>query len=192
MRLNAGVVAAFGMSLALWAVQGHAGDSLPGDIGGAFKLTNQHGDPRSEADPDSDAQLLFFGYVNCQEICSAALPAMADVSDILAERGLRVTPVLVTVDPERDRIDTMGGPLADLHPGFVGLTGTAEALQVAYDAYDVSFEEVFTDPEFGPVYSHGSFIYLLDPGGRVLTLLPPVLSPEHMATIVAANVAGAG
>lgn len=184
----AGAVGAMALFLAAHAF---AEDALPGDIGGPFALTDQFGATRTEADPQQRAQLLFFGYVNCQEICSAALPLMADVADLMSERGLPVTPVLVTVDPARDRVDTMGAPLAELHSDFVGLTGTEDALQVAYDAFSVSFEELFTDPEYGPVFSHGSFIYLLDAEGEVLTLLPPVLPPDHMAMIVEANLAGA-
>ena len=49
---------------------------LPFDLGGAFQLTDQSGTPRTEVDPDGRLQLLFFGYANCQQICSAALPLM--------------------------------------------------------------------------------------------------------------------
>ncbi len=41
------------------------------------------------------------------------------------------------------------------------------------------------DPEYGPVYAPGSFVYLLDAQGMVLTLFPPVLDAERAATIVA-------
>ncbi|MBC7156056.1 MAG: SCO family protein, partial [Rhodobacteraceae bacterium] len=43
----------------------------------------------------------------------------------------------------------------------------------------------FEDPEYGPVYAHGSHVYLLDPAGEVLTLLPPILGPARMAEIAA-------
>ena len=70
------------------------------------------------------------------------------------------------------------------HPEFVGLTGSPEALQTAYDAYSVEFEELFVDPFYGTVFSHGSFIYLLDGDGTVLTLLPPVLGPDMLGQII--------
>ena len=66
----------------------------------------------------------------------------------------------------------------------MGLTGTPEALSVAYDAYRVEFEHLFDDPEHGPIYSHGSFVYLLSPEGEVLTQVPPILPPEQVAGIV--------
>lgn len=157
---------------------------LTDDLGGAFQLTDNRGDIRTEVDPDGHHQLLFFGYANCQEICSAVFPTMASIVDIVTDQGGALRPVMVTVDPERDTVDTMSEALHAHHPAFVGLTGTPTELQVAYDAYSVEFEELFVDPFYGTVFSHGSFIYLLDGEGNVLTLLPPVLGPEMMAQII--------
>ncbi|SFR47159.1 SCO family protein [Litoreibacter janthinus] len=157
---------------------------LPFNLGGAFELTDQTGALRTQIDPAGHPQLLFFGYANCREICSAALPMMAQVADAVAEQGITVTPVMITVDPARDTVDTLGPALIQHHTGFVGLTGTPEQLQVAYDAFQIETEEVFFDPEFGPVYAHGSFLYLLDAQGKLLTLVPPVVTPEAAAGIV--------
>ncbi len=157
---------------------------LPFNLGGAFELTDQHGQTRSEAEPDGKHQLLFFGYANCREICSAVFPLMADMIDATRAKGVEISPVMITVDPARDTADAMGPILQDHHRDFIGLTGDAGALQVAYDAYQVETEEVFTDPEYGPVYAHGSFIYLLDGAGNFLTLIPPILGPEQAADIV--------
>jgi len=156
---------------------------FPVDIGGPYKLVNQYGDVRTEADPNGNAQLVFFGYANCLNICSAALPLMAQVVDVLAEDGIDVTPVMITVAPDQDRVETMGAPLADIHPDFIGLTGEQGALQSAYDAFAVEITPLFEDPEYGWIYAHGSFVHLLDANGETLTLLPPVLDVDQMAGI---------
>ncbi|MEM7469812.1 MAG: SCO family protein [Pseudomonadota bacterium] len=179
------------LSLAI-AAPALAETPLPFDLGGDFELTNQFGQTRTQADPDGKPQLLFFGYVNCQEICSAVFPMMGEVVDGLQAQGLDVTPVLITVDPARDQVDTMGEKLAEHHPDFVGLTGSAEALQVAYDAYSIETEEVFYDPEYGPVLAHGSFVYLLDGAGKFLTLVPPIVTPEQAAGIISKYVGETG
>lgn len=160
-------------------------DPLPFDLGGDYALTDQTGAPYTQADPQGRPQLLFFGYVNCQEICSAVFPMMADVVAEIEAQGMEITPVMITIDPVRDTVDTMGPKLAAFHPNFVGLTGTEAELQVAYDAYSIEKEEVFVDPEFGPVYAHGSFVYLLDAEGTFLTLVPPIVTPQQAAGIVA-------
>ncbi|MEM9523653.1 MAG: SCO family protein [Pseudomonadota bacterium] len=157
---------------------------LPFDLGGSFTLTDQNGVPRSEADPKGRMQLLFFGYANCQAICSVALPLMAEATDALAAQGVDMQPVMVTVDPERDTVETIGPALAKHHSDFVGLTGAPEELAPVYDLFSVAHEIVFEDPELGPVYAHGSHIYLMDDKGAVLTLLPPILSGDRVIEIV--------
>lgn len=162
------------------------GPVLPFDLklGGAFMLTDQTGAKRNEVNPDGYMQLLFFGYANCQAICSVALPLMADVVDDLAMRGLPLTPVMITVDPKRDTVAAMGPALKKHHLDFVGLTGRLPDLQTTYDLYAVEHKVVFTDPELGDIFAHGSHIYLLDAKGKFLTLLPPILSADRIVQII--------
>lgn len=161
-----------------------AGPPLPFELGGSYQLTDQYGNTRTQQDPEGHAQLLFFGYANCPNICSAALPTMADAVDLLAQEGIAVTPVMITVAPEQDRVETMGTPLAMIHSDFIGLTGDRAALAQAYDAFSVEIKPLFQDPEYGWIYSHGSFVHLLDGEGKTLTLLPPVLGAEETARIL--------
>lgn len=175
---------AMALAVCVAATAATSSEPLPFAMGGAFELTDQFGQTRTQADPKGQAQLLFFGYANCQNICSAALPVMAGVVDALAEDGIAVTPVMITVAPDQDRIETMGAPLAEIHPDFVGLTGEAAALQQAYDAFSVEIEPLFEDPEYGWIYAHGSFVHLMDADGAVLTLLPPILDIDQSASIV--------
>lgn len=165
---------------------------FPVDIGGPYELVDQFGDTRTQADPAGHAQLVFFGYANCLNICSAALPLMAQVVDVLAAEGITVTPVMITVAPDQDQVETMGAPLAEIHPDFIGLTGDTDALQVAYDAFSVEVEPLFQDPEYGWIYSHGSFVHLLDGDGETLTLLPPILDVDQAASIARTYVSADG
>lgn len=156
---------------------------LPFDVGGAFELVDQYGQTRSQMDPDGHGQLLFFGYANCPGICSSAMPMIADAVDGLGSAGIPVTPVMITVDPDRDQPGNMNAPLAAYHKDFIGLTGDETALQAAYDAFSVERELAYVDPEYGPVFTHGSFVYLLDERGEVLTLFPPVLDPGRVVEL---------
>lgn len=178
--------------LAFLAAPVAAQSPFPLAIGGPYELTNQNGEPYTQVDPDGRPQLLFFGYANCEQICSAALPMMADIADLVAEAGVDVTPVMITVDPKRDTVADIGPPLTYFHPDFVGLTGTPEELQVAYDAFNVEVEVLFDDPFVGEIFAHGSFIYLLDKDGALLTLIPPVVSNEQARDIVLPYLKAAG
>ena len=176
------------VTTALVAGPAFAEAPFPFEVGGTFELVDQSGNARSQKDPDGNAQLLFFGYANCPSICSAALPTMAQVVDELGSTGLDVTPVMITIAPEQDRIDTIGGPLEKIHPRFIGLTGNPQSLQAAYNAFSIEFEPLFEDPEYGWIYAHGSFIYVLDSDGAVLALLPPTISADQAAGVVRTHV----
>ena len=160
-------------------------EPFPFSFGGAFALTDQHGQQRTQADPDGHMQLVFFGYANCPAICSAALPTMAGIAAASAAAGRPVTPVMITVDPARDTVAGMGPPLAALSPDIIGLTGPEEALAAVRKLFRVERKHVFDDPDHGPIFSHGSHIYLMDGQGRFLTLLPPITSVERGVEIIA-------
>lgn len=174
---------ALALGLAMSGPSG-AATPFPLDMGGAFDLVDQNGQRRTQADPDGHMQLLFFGFANCQNICSAALPLMAQVAEDLQAAGHGVTPMMITIDPSRDTVDAIGAPLERHHPDFVGLTGSEAALKEAYAAFNVSFEPLFMDPEHGWVFAHTGFIFVLDGAGDLLTLLPPAMAPEQMTGIL--------
>jgi protein SCO1/2 len=154
-----------------------------------FALVDQHGAPRTPADFAGGPWLLLFGYATCEAICSVALPRMAEAVDILAAQGVEATPVLITVDPARDTPAALAEAAPKLHPRLVALTGAEAALAAARRAFQVEASVVFEAPD-GPVFAHGSFVYLMRPDGTAATLMPPILAPERMAEIVAAHAAG--
>ncbi len=157
---------------------------FPDVAGGDYQLTDHFGHARTSKDPDGNYQLIFFGYASCKAICSVALPRMAEAVDLLAKQGVAVTPLLITVDPERDTLDAMRETVPEIHPKMIGLTGSERALGEVYKAFSVEKKLVHVHPEEGPIYAHGTFVYLTGPDGTFKTLMPPVLSPERMAEIV--------
>lgn len=163
---------------------------FPDVKGGDFTLTDHHGNARTSKNPDGHYQLVFFGYANCKAICGVALPRMAAAVDLLKKEGRTVTPLLITVDPDRDTVENMGEAIKHHHEEMVGLTGTEEELQVAYDAFSVEKSLVYEHPEHGPIYAHGSFIYLIDEKGNFKTLLPPILSPERISEVTKSYIEG--
>lgn len=163
---------------------------FPDVVGGEYHLIDHFGNERSSQDPAGHYQMIFFGYASCKAICSVALPRMAEAVDILAEKGIAVTPLLITVDPERDTVAAMRDALRELHPRLIGLTGSEEALEAAYKAFSVEKKQLYIHPDEGPIYAHGTFIYLTAPDGAFKTLMPPVLGADRIAEIVASYAAG--
>jgi protein SCO1/2 len=149
-----------------------------------FDLIDQTGRAVSLADFAGRPMVIFFGYANCEAICSVALPSLAAALDLLGAEGAEIVPVLITVDPARDTPDAMALRLPQHHPRLIGLTGSEEALAEARAVFQVETRQVTQTPEGAPIYAHGSFIYLVGRDGVVKSLLPPILAPERMAELM--------
>ena len=162
---------------------------FPVQIDARFSLIDQDGVARTERDYRGGHTLVFFGYANCQGICSVALPRIAAAMDSLGTAGQAVQPILITVDPEHDTPAAMRESLPEIHERFIGLTGSEADLAAARKAFGVETELVFTDPQLGPVYRHGGFIYLLGPDGTLLSVMPPILSSDRIVEIVKGHLA---
>lgn len=158
--------------------------AFPVPVGVDFALLDQTGAPRRRADFAGRHVLLFFGYANCEAICSAAIPAMIETLDSLGPARAGIDAVMITVDPARDTPEGLRQGLAKYGPGIIGLTGDEAALALVWRGFHVSVTPVGHDPLGQPILAHGSFLFLLGPDGNVLTLLPPVLPPERLASII--------
>ncbi len=179
-----------GLVAAAWlagsgAAAAHETENPQLDIGGPFALTDHNGNAVTERDFRGRFLLLFFGYANCASVCPIGLRHMTEALDLLGAKGGAVLPVLITVDPERDTLATLGPALAKIHPRLIGLTGTPERLAAARKVYKVGAKVTGKDLTGGALYQHGSFIYLIGPDGKFLSLFPPVIPPAAMAAAIA-------
>jgi protein SCO1/2 len=105
--------------------------------------------------------------------------------DALGAAGKAVQPVMITVDPDHDTPEVLRRELEKIHPRLLGLTGSRQALDIAYRAYRLKPELVGTDLAGNTVVSHSSYIYLMERDGTLATLFPPILSPQRMSEIIA-------
>lgn len=118
-------------------------------IGGPFELTDTSGQTVTAQDLRGGYSLVFFGYTHCPDVCPMTLRNMSQALDAVAESqpatAEAVTPVFITLDPERDDVARMRDYVANFHPRLIGLTGAPAAVERAADAYHVAYEKV--DPE---------------------------------------------
>ncbi len=165
--------------------EGAAAEPFPVDIGGPFALVDHTGKSVTDADFRGRYMLVFFGYAQCDSICPVVLKHMTEAVDLLGERGEQVQPILITVDPKNDTPEALAAHLPTVHPRLVGLTGKPAAIEAAMKSYKVNARPMGQSWKGTPVISHGSYIYLMGPDGALLSILPPVLSSEAMAGIIA-------
>lgn len=155
-----------------------------GSIGGPFELVDHTGRTVTDADFADRPTLLYFGYTFCPDVCPLDTARNAQAVDLLAERGLDVTPVFISVDHERDTQDVLSEFVRFMHPEMIGLTGTEDQVRDAARAYRVYFARQETEDQFFLI-DHSTFSYFLLPGHGFVDVIRRDQSPEAVADTLA-------
>ena len=153
-------------------------------IGGPFELINAAGETVTDRDVITEPSILYFGYTFCPDVCPLDTARNAEAVDLLAERGLSVTPIFISVDPERDTPEVVGDFAANLHERMIGLTGTPEQVKAASAAYRTYYKAQDSGDEYYLV-DHSTFSYLVLPEQGFVEFFRRETSPEEMADAVA-------
>ena len=157
------------------------------DIGGPFSLIDHTGKRVSDAQYRGRFMLIFFGYTFCPDVCPLELQTVGRAMDILGPKGSKITPLFISVDPERDTPALLKDYVAAFHPRMVGLTGSAAEIAAAAKAFKVYYGRPPGTKAGTQDYlmDHSSFIYLVGPGGTLRALFRPKTSPETLAREIA-------
>ncbi|GLS86228.1 protein senC [Cypionkella aquatica] len=134
-----------------------------GDIGGPFTLVNEAGQTVTDKQVLAKPSLVYFGYSFCPDVCPLDGARNAEAVDLLKAKGMDVTPVFITIDPERDTPEVLKDFTQNLHPDMVGLTGTPEKIQAASRAYKTFYKKQETGDQYY-LMDHSTFTYLMLPG----------------------------
>ncbi|MWD29622.1 SCO family protein [Aquicoccus sp. SCR17] len=153
-----------------------------GAIGGPFELLNSEGETVTDKDVITKPSLVYFGYTFCPDICPLDVARNAEAVEILEDRGMEVTPVFISVDPERDTPEVVGDFAHNMHERMIGLTGSPEQVKQASQAYRTyySAQKDGEDDEFYTV-NHSTMTYLVLPEEGFVEYFRRDLSPEQMA-----------
>lgn len=157
------------------------------EIGGPFTLTDHTGRPVTDRDFLGRFVLLYFGYTFCPDICPTELGDIAATLDELGGDAAAVTPLFITIDPERDSAEVLAEYVPLFHERLVGLTGTPDQIKQVANAYRVFYRKA-EDPDYTEyLMDHTSFVYLLDPDGKVVSMFRYGTPPEEMARLIRAR-----
>ena len=161
------------------------GSVAGGNIGGPFELIDHRGQMVTDAQVLDQPALVYFGYTFCPDVCPMDVARNVVAVEILADAGLTVKPVFITIDPARDTVEYLADFVANNHPEMVGLTGTAEQIAKAARAYKVYYRKQPSQDEEYYLMDHSSFSYLMVPGFGFVDFLRSDLPPEVVADRVA-------
>ena len=142
------------------------------DITGAqyareFVLTDHTGARRTLADYKGKVVTVFFGFVQCPDICPTTLQDMAEVRRRLGRAGDDVQVLFITVDHERDTRDVLAKYVPAFDPSFVGLYGSPEDTARVAKEFKVIYEKVPGQTPTSYTINHSAGTYVFDRQGRV-------------------------
>ena len=140
-------------------VQDETTAPLPIDITAEFTLTDHHGNAVNHGDYSGKHMLVFFGYASCKNMCSISLTRISDALTILGDSVDKLSPIIITVDPERDTPEVLQTELPKYHSSLIGLTGNSEQLENAYQNFNQKPVNAGNDWNNDPIISHSSYIY---------------------------------
>ena len=170
--------------------QCRSGQVAGGAIGGPFTLVDENGKTVTETEVFTKPSLVYFGYTFCPDVCPLDNARNADAVDLLDGMGLDVTPVFISIDPERDTPEVMLDFTDNLHQRMIGLTGTPEQVKAASQAYKTYYKKQEDGGEYY-LMDHSTFTYLVLPGSGFAEFYQRDTTPEAIAESVSCFVKAA-
>jgi len=149
-----------------------------------YSLINQNGEPVTNSSYPGKYQFIFFGFTNCPDVCPTGLSLFTNaMQEIDKQTVAKITPIFISVDPERDTPEQLKKYIANFSPELLGLT--AEDPKVirritngfrAFAMKDVSGHEGHYN------MSHTSLFYVIGPDGNALGTFNSTISKVEMAS----------
>jgi protein SCO1/2 len=154
--------------------------TVAGDLGGPFELVNAAGETVTDADVITEPTLIYFGYTYCPDVCPLDVDRNASAIELLEARGKSVTPMFISIDPQRDTPEVVGDFADAMHPKMIGLTGSDAQVKAASQAYRTYYSaHPAVDDEY--LVDHSTFSYLVMPETGFVEYFRRELGPEELA-----------
>jgi protein SCO1/2 len=152
-------------------------------IGGPFELVSAKGETVTDKDVITEPTMIYFGYTFCPDVCPLDTARNAEATDFLAEGGQSMTPVFISIDPNRDTPEVVGDYAFNMHEKMIGLTGSALQVKAASQAYRTYYKAHPGDDEYYLV-DHSTFSYLVLPKYGFVEFFRRDVTAEDMAKTV--------
>ena len=156
-------------------------------IGGKFELINQNNDNFNSDILLGKLSLIYFGFTYCPDICPTSLQKLTQVLSALDKYNIDVTPVFITIDPERDTTKVLKEYLTHFHKKIIGLTGSVEQTKKVAELFKVYYAKAPNSVNNNYMLDHSSFIYLLDKKGKYLKHFYMNSTPEEIIEFIRVN-----
>ena len=142
-------------------------DLTGADYAKDFALMDQNGQARSVKDFAGKVVVVFFGFVQCPDVCPTSMAELASIKKSLGSDGSKLQAVFITVDPERDTPEVLKAYMTNFDPTFLALRPSMEQLPAIAKDFKIYYKKVEgrTAGSYSMDHSAGSYVY--DPQGRL-------------------------
>ena len=153
-------------------------ENQEGIPGGHFKLRTHDGkifDTMENQNP----MLIYFGFTYCPDVCPITLLTMANVLDKLENE--KITPLFITVDPERDNEEILSNYVTAFHDKIIGLTGSIPEINQVTSDWKVYFKkENNIDMPDNYSVNHLDIIFIANKNAEFIDFIKPNTSSEDV------------
>lgn len=150
-----------------------------------FQLTGREGRLINEQNFRGKWSFVFFGYVSCPDVCPATLHVLDSVhrflKDETGEDPVDMQVVFISVDSQRDTVETITSYVAYFNKKFIGATAGKPEIDRLTKQFGAGY---ILQPETAPgqyLVAHTSAIFLVDPLGRLVATFS---QPHYPSTIL--------
>lgn len=157
-----------------------------GKLGGDFTLQGLNGDV-SLSDYEGKIVMVYFGFVNCKEVCTLSMGVIRNTLLRLTPEELdNVQVVMVSFDPERDSLEDLDEYSRKYHSKITGVTGTKKQLDKVIEEYGAYYR--LTGIELSEIekidldyaFRHSSRYYIIDQEGNLVDAMRHSSTPNEI------------
>ena len=153
-------------------------ENQEGIPGGHFRLRTHDG-KIFDTTENQNPMLIYFGFTYCPDVCPITLLTMANVLDKLENE--EITPLFITVDPERDNEEILSNYVTAFHDEIIGLTGTISEINKVTSDWKVYFKkENNIDMPDNYTVNHLDIIFIANKNAEFVDFIKPNTSSEDV------------
>jgi protein SCO1/2 len=150
-------------------------------IGARFVLSTHEGKVVTDESFRGRHLIVFFGYTSCPDVCPTSLQTLAIALRQLGPLAVKVQPLFISLDPERDSVETIASYVGSFDPRITGLTGSREMIERMARGYRIIYRRVPGSRPGDYTIDHTASMFHMGPDGRYLGRFSQAMSPEQIA-----------